>query len=343
MQQIAKWSRGLIGAYYNAVAAGGGCTLPVVTQLPQPAYNRFYAPANVGITVAPTGTGPCAAAVTGAATSAPAVTDPLPFTSTSADAAEVTNADATEDTGADAEVTEDTSADAEVTEDTGADAEAAEVTGAGAKKNRPRRPRRHVVVDTLNILHVLGHRPSAATIVATIDAVAPVLRADAAEGGPAQGGYIGRVMFVVKDRDTERNTEATRALYDDVARRNRVTVYVVEQYKRLPCPAAVDAPGALQAGFRSPRHSARGRDDFYAAILAERWDAPVLTADRFRDFKEWRRTLAPFYVDEYSFSAPPDTPPVRYYVNPNGGAYERMKRPETIRPCQAISSLLARK
>jgi len=220
--------------------------------------------------------------------------------------------------------------------DSASETTSASATEGGARRRQRRETRRHIVVDTLNILHVLGKRPSAKAIVETIDAVAPVLR----KGDSGAGGFPGRIMFVVKDRETEHLDEATHAAYAEAAVRNRAYVYAVERYRIPPCVSAVNEPGARTAATRSPRHSVRSRDDFYAAVLAERWSAPVLTADRFRDFAEWRRTLAPFHVDEYTFSAGPDTPPLRYFVNPKGGGFERMKAPDSVRPCRAISSLL---
>lgn len=287
MDALTKWASGRLGAYYAALAARGHCAPPLVYQLPDLAFRRFYSEANVGTTVAaPAGPGVGICAPAGK--SKPTPNDKISATATA--------------------------------------------TG-GAAKPKTKRPAKHVVVDTLNVLHALDNKPSTGGVVATIDATAPVLRAS----------YPGRIMYVVKDRDSRRNTDAVREAYGAVARRHRVIVYAVEQYAQLPCAAALDAPGAQQAGAGdSPRHSARARDDFYAAVLADRWAAPVVTADRFRDFHEWRRTLTPFYVDEYSYSADPAAPPVRYYVSPNGGAYERLLPPTTVRPRRLFSNIVRR-
>jgi hypothetical protein len=182
----------------------------------------------------------------------------------------------------------------------------------------------HIVVDTLNLVHALAEadtsaadtaavamppRPALtpAAIAAVIDRTAPVLRAR----------HPGRVMYVIKDRESQFNTADAREVYRAAADRNNVYVYVVERY--------VDPPSGVAA---SAAHSARGRDDFFTALLARRWRCAVLTEDRLRDFDEFRATIQPFHVYEYAYWR---RLPEREYVRPEAAAYSRMKKPRMVR------------
>lgn len=183
----------------------------------------------------------------------------------------------------------------------------------------------HIVVDTLNLVHALAEADTSATdtddavampprpaltpaaIAAVIDRTAPVLRAR----------HPGRVMYVIKDRESQFNTADAREVYRATADRNNVYVYVVERY--------VDPPSGVAA---SAAHSARGRDDFFTALLARRWRCAVLTEDRLRDFDEFRATIQPFHVYEYAYWR---RLPEREYVRPEAAAYSRMKKPRMVR------------
>jgi hypothetical protein len=171
----------------------------------------------------------------------------------------------------------------------------------------------HIVVDTLNLTHWLhgADRKSFAltpTLIAdTIDRTAPALLVR----------HTGRVMYVLKDRESQFNDEAAREVYKQAAERNGVYVYVAERY---PDPPKGVAPSA--------EHSARGRDDFFVAMLAHRWRCAVLTEDRLRDFDRFRATIQPFHVYEFAFWR---ATPHREFVRPESSAYARMKKPRMVR------------
>lgn len=199
--------------------------------------------------------------------------------------------------------------------------------GGAARAPAARAPRRgpdpalsaHVVVDTLNFTHwhlerearERGSEPAALTpeaIVAAIDAAAPVLKKR----------HPGRVMFVLKDRESQFNDAAVREKYRLAAERNGVYVSIAERY--------LDPPTGVKP---SAEHSVRGRDDFYMSLLAFRYRCAVVTVDKLRDFSRFRATIPPFYVLEYTFWR---DRPEREYIRPDSPAYARMRKPKTVHP-----------
>ena len=170
----------------------------------------------------------------------------------------------------------------------------------------------HIVVDTLNLTHWMhSHEPfvmSPALIADTIDRTAPALLVR----------HTGRVMFVLKDRESQFNDAAAREIYKQAAERNGVYVLAAERY---PDPPKGVPPSA--------EHSARGRDDFFMSVLARRYRCAVLTADRLRDFARFRATIQPFHVYEFAFWR---ATPHREFIRPESPAYARMKKPRTISP-----------
>ena len=173
----------------------------------------------------------------------------------------------------------------------------------------------HLVVDTLNLTHWLcerrGRRPALtpALIAETIDGTAAALRRR----------HTGRVMYVLKDRESQFNDEAARDIYRRAAERNKVYVSAAERY--ADPPAGIPADPAT--------HSSRGRDDFYMSLLANRHRCAVLTDDRLRDFAEFRTTVPPFHVVEYAFWR---DQPLREFIRPEAPAYIRMRKPRMVRP-----------
>ena len=322
--RVLRDARARLVAYHAAVAAASGCEPPVVHRFPADVYARLYGRDVMGAVVVPrtaAGVGVCAGQKSGnaAAQDVTEHSDSAPENSDSAPEGDTAIAPKSDDSDTDiAPKSYDSDTDIAPKNDESDTAPKSDDSTTGGA--RPPPPKRHVVVDTLNVVHALGMKPSVATIVATVGRVAGALRP----------GYPGRIMFVVKDRDTEHTPESTRAAYAAAARESGVYVYAVERYKRAPCPAAVQ-----KLGRPGVHHSARGRDDFYAAVLAARWTASVVTDDRFRDFREWRHTLPPFYVEEFSAHAPA----ARYFVTPAGGAYDRLPLPHTLRTRVALAPL----
>lgn len=199
---------------------------------------------------------------------------------------------------------------------------------AGGAAGWPRRARpdpaasQHLVVDTLNLVHWLGGGAplGPAAIVAAIDATAPALKLR----------HPGRVVYVLKDRESQFNLEEARALYQAAAARNGVHLAVAERYADPPASAA-----AASAAARA-EHSSRGRDDFYMSVLADRYRCAVLTADRLRDFARFRATIPPFHVYEYSFW---QARPAREFIRPDAAAYARLRRPRTVHPRALLAAL----
>jgi hypothetical protein len=171
----------------------------------------------------------------------------------------------------------------------------------------------HIVVDTLNLAHWLGRasghgRALTPDLIAeAIDRTAPVLLKR----------HPGRVMYVLKDRESQFNDEAAREVYRRAAERNKVYVLLAERYSDPPKGVA-----------ESPEHSAQGRDDFFIALLAHRWRCAVLTEDRLRDFDRFRATVQPFHVYEFAFWR---ALPHREFVRPESPAYARLKKPRMVR------------
>jgi hypothetical protein len=167
----------------------------------------------------------------------------------------------------------------------------------------------HIVIDTLNLTHWLHSKAplSPEAIASTIDETAPILLSR----------YKGRVMYVLKDRESQFNDEKARKVYQDAAKRNGVYVYIAERYP--------DPPKGVKI---STEHSARGRDDFYISLLANRWRCPVLTEDRMRDFSSFRGTIQPFHVYEFAFWR---DLPNREFIRPESAAWRQLKKPRMIR------------
>jgi hypothetical protein len=179
----------------------------------------------------------------------------------------------------------------------------------------------HIVVDTLNLTHWL-HEADRKTFTLTPAAIAETIDRTAAA---LLVRHTGRVMYVLKDRESQFNDEAAREVYKQAAERNGVYVYVAERY---PDPPKGVAPSA--------EHSARGRDDFFVAMLAHRWRCAVLTEDRLRDFDRFRATIQPFHVYEFAFWR---STPHREFVRPESSAYARMKKPRMVRYAGYFSDL----
>ena len=176
----------------------------------------------------------------------------------------------------------------------------------------------HVVVDLLNLTH---HLLAGAGALSTEEIVAAVDRSSAC----LHKEYPGRVMYVVKDRDSQVGPSAAHEAYRRAAARNQAYISLVEKY-----PDAQAAPAALASAAPAAaenKHSAAGRDDYYMAVLAARYRCPVMTGDRLKDFDEFRGSVAPFHVTEYAYWR---AYPARDYVNP---ASQRLRRPRTVSIC----------
>jgi hypothetical protein len=185
----------------------------------------------------------------------------------------------------------------------------------------------HLVVDALNLAHWRRRDRSDRSgpvglcdVIETIDKCTPAL----------QKKFTGRVVYVTKDRETAPVDAKARAALQAAARRNHVHIALAERYRDED---AAERIAAQVAG--RPAHAAKGRDDFYLALLAWRLRCPVLTADRLRDFEEFRTELPPFHVREYAYWR---DKPERDYVRPAAPAYAKVLKPVTLHPRQVLGA-----
>jgi len=159
----------------------------------------------------------------------------------------------------------------------------------------------HIVIDTLNLLHLVFESDKLGKVVVnediiyrTIEISAPVITKK----------YSGRVMYVIKGKDkiqTDENTDQTETDADSEKKYNRlqelcnkykIYIYYIEQYKDPP-----------KGHKMSAAHASKGRDDFYLMMLANRYKCKILSEDRYRDFGQFNDTIPPFYVYEFTFWA----------------------------------------
>ena len=207
----------------------------------------------------------------------------------------------------------------------------------GSPGARARAARDDVVIDTLNLTHHLldlgilqeadagvarafgykspgaGRRITKCTIIAAIRYSAPVLRER----------FPGRIIYVIKDRDTIANTPNTRTFYQRAAREANVHIHMVEKPK--------DAAARLSwqpAGETSTTHQRAGRDDFYLGLLAWKLRCGALTEDRMRDFEKLKTEVDSFVVYEMT---PWGERPVKNFVNPGARDYARVFAPTRLR------------
>jgi hypothetical protein len=167
-----------------------------------------------------------------------------------------------------------------------------------------------VVVDLLNLTHWLGRAPTAGTMAEVILATAPVLLER----------HSGRVVYVGKDQTSKPNTADNRAVLARAAAKASIRVYVA---------VAERAPEFETAPTNSAGHTAKGRDDMYMAVLADRYKCAVLSEDRLRDFNEFRHAIQPFRALEFAGWRGADAPPVKEYIRPS--AYTKLPRPRMSR------------
>jgi hypothetical protein len=200
------------------------------------------------------------------------------------------------------------------------------VGGVAARRPQRRGPApessEHIVVDSLNVVHWLGGSAAAVTpasITAMVDQTAPVLKR----------AHPGRVIYVLKDRESLFNSNETRELYRAAAVRNSVYLVIAEKY---------EVPPATAASALTSHHSARGRDDFFMSLLARRYKCAVVTADKLKDFDNFRSMIPPFHTMEFAFWR--EGVPLREYVKPDSRAYALLRRPATIHPATLFASLL---
>ncbi len=199
------------------------------------------------------------------------------------------------------------------------------VSGGGRLSPPDKAHSAHLIVDTLNLVHWLGLASAKPGAPGAPGGLTPEVIAEAIDRTAAalKARHPGRVVYVLKDRESTLNTDASRDVYRAAAERNGVYVVVAERYD------AAAAPRDGTTAATRAEHSARGRDDFLTALLAARYRCAVLTEDRLRDFDRFRATIAPFHTLEYAFWR---AAPAREYVRPDAAAYARLRKPRCVRP-----------
>lgn len=142
------------------------------------------------------------------------------------------------------------------------------VDGGGYKPSK-------LVIDTLNISHMLYGKVD---IENTIKHVCEK--------------YKGRIMFVVKDRNSGGCGENLQKLSE----KYKCYIYYTKIFAKL----------------NNREHSGNSRDDFYCVYLANKFDCPILSNDKMRDFREFAKNVEKFEIIEYS----PFKKPIKNIYNP---------------------------
>lgn len=122
-----------------------------------------------------------------------------------------------------------------------------------------------IVVDTLNVSHTLFGKID---IESTIKHVCDM--------------YKGRIMFVIKDKNLGSDCENPN--FSVLCKKYKCYIYYTKKYYDI--------------NFK--HHSANGRDDFYCLYLANKFNCPILSNDKFRDFREFAKSVEKFQIIEYT-------------------------------------------
>ena len=190
--------------------------------------------------------------------------------------------------------------------------------GGGARLLRKRRvgpTSDHVVVDTLNLAHWVGATPiSIDNVIKTIDYLTPILRKT----------YPGRIIFTLKDPTVGFFGVDEHGKLKAAADRNRVYIYVAEKYR--------DPPRETKK-IDLAEHSTKGRDDFYMSLLADRYQAVVLSGDKLGDFEKFRSSIPAFQVWEFNYWK---ELPTMDYIRPEADAFKKIKRPFRLSPARTV-------
>ena len=143
-----------------------------------------------------------------------------------------------------------------------------------------------IAIDTLNVISFINNKPihNQNEIIIGIHHITPILKKQ----------YSGRIMFILKDKNTNFNTSEIREKYKKLAHELKIFIYITENYEKGPT-------WKLEKRFDSSIHSQHARDDLYLLILANQYKCPVITGDNFRDILEFKGTIAPFKILSYDW------------------------------------------
>ena len=168
-----------------------------------------------------------------------------------------------------------------------------------------------IIIDTLNLTYWIYGNIDGDNIFNAINLITKQLK----------DKYKGRMMFVIKDKESEFNTDEDRNKFIKIANDNKIYIYIVEKYKIPP-------KSSIQLDSKEyDKHSSLGRDDFYMSILANKYKCSILTNDRLKDFKSFKYSISPFYVLELNYFI---KIPNKDYINPS--KYNKLKKPKKILP-----------
>jgi hypothetical protein len=145
-----------------------------------------------------------------------------------------------------------------------------------------------IVIDTLNAIHFIKKNDkyiSINTICSSIEYMTIKLKKY----------FSGRIMFIIKDEENQKNSDANNEKYKELAKKLKIFIYIAESYK-------TNAPSwNLPNWISKDIHSLKGRDDFATIKIAEEFNCPILSNDNYGDKKEFSYAVAPFKLLEYNW------------------------------------------
>jgi hypothetical protein len=148
-----------------------------------------------------------------------------------------------------------------------------------------------IVIDSLNLIHFIRNSSgyiSTDNIYSSIKYIAKKLKRF----------FSGRIMFAIKNDENNTESSKNNEHYKKLAKELHVFIYIAELYSE-------NAPTwKLPSHISQDIHSAKGRDDYSAIMLANKFNCPILSNDNYSDRREYHATIAPFKLLEYNwFSA----------------------------------------
>jgi hypothetical protein len=156
-----------------------------------------------------------------------------------------------------------------------------------------------IVIDTLNVLYFINGIDMSTHIGTEL-----IYKGIEYMAKKIKKFFFGRVMFVIKDKNTLLNNKEEREKYSLLAKKLKIFIYCAEKYNSTVAPNW-NKPNwydsKLHKQLSENIHSTESRDDLTILILAVKYRCPILSNDNFRDSEEYRATVAPFKVLEYNW------------------------------------------
>jgi hypothetical protein len=125
--------------------------------------------------------------------------------------------------------------------------------------------------------------------------------------------YSEKIFFVIKNISIEPAT--LQQLCDNL----RICIAVTYDYD--------DPPRGVE---KNNTHSALGKDDLYMILLAQKYNCPILSNDKYRDIELLKTKIQPYKVTTYNYWARP----IEDWVRPEIKEYKKIRRSKirTITP-----------